>query len=575
MRIIKSFVMAAVSLLALESLSPAEMTAMSLQERRSQSDAVVVGTIEEVHQTDAGVGGQFPPPVTHWLATCRVERYIIGPKIHNPNVEEAKAVRLIRIAFQERLLEPAPVPLKLVAGKKYLLYLKETGPNEYEMITPYHGAFEAEQEYFVHDEQSPEYPQALKLSFEEIVQRVTPQSPTSLPPSDQVKTSQPLMLTIQSDKKVYGAGEEIGLSLEFKNSGTQNLWLFTKMLPQADLNLRLYKIDGGEKKDVSPPVKIDVIRQIVAERDFVELPPKKIFSKQITLRDFSKELSLEIGVYEIGIELNLDQYLFKNLNVTPWTGSIHSNTIAIEVREKDKKGADIRGQPDRELPGDELRMKERLIALSRGEGDVADLRVELNDGGRLRHRNDTIANGKIISQEWDLAVPPKSEERAVTDEEIRQLLRTLIEHKYWTFKGTKFIPDAPRFMFRFHYKDLSLVKYRCDAHEYEPSAQLSAIRSLWLSFVSGVPLQDQASCEAQGGRWGRFGLMEKEQCNRPTADAGKKCSDHDECESNCVTDDSVPADTEVTGKCFEWTVTLGRCLNGVKDGKAQGVICAD
>lgn len=178
MRIIKSFVAAAVFLLALESLTSAEMTGMSLQERRSQSDAVVVGTIEEVHQTDAGVGGQFPPPVTHWLATCRVERYIIGPKIHNPNVEEAKAVRLIRIAFEHRLQKPMLV--KLVAGKKYLLFLKETGPNEYEMITPYHGALEAGQDYFFHDEQNPEYPQAVKMSFEEIVQRVTQKNPASV-----------------------------------------------------------------------------------------------------------------------------------------------------------------------------------------------------------------------------------------------------------------------------------------------------------------------------------------------------------------------------------------------------------
>ncbi len=233
-----------------------------------------------------------------------------------------------------------------------------------------------------------------------------------------------------------------------------------------------------------------------------------------------------------------------------------------------------------DLSEDELRMKERLIALSRGEGAVTDLRVELMDGGRLRHRGDTIANGKIVSQIWDLAVPPKSEERAVTDKEIRQLLRTLIEHQYWTFQGTQFVPDAPWFMFRFHYKDLSPIEYRCDAHEYEPSAQLSAIRSAWLSFVSGqskdktLP-EDQASCEARGGQWGRFGLMEKDQCNLPTADAGKKCSDHSECESDCITEDSVPAGTKATGKCFGRTVTLGRCMNGVKDGKAQGVICVD
>lgn len=159
-------------------VSFAEMTAMILQERIRQSDAVVVGTIEEVHQADAGVAGQFPLPVEHWRATCRVERYIIGPKIHNPNMEEAKAVSLIHIAFEQKIQKP--VPVKLVEGRKYLFFLKEIsahGELLYEMITPYHGAFEAGQEYFVHDEQSSEYPKAVKMSFEEIVRRVTPQNP--------------------------------------------------------------------------------------------------------------------------------------------------------------------------------------------------------------------------------------------------------------------------------------------------------------------------------------------------------------------------------------------------------------
>lgn len=307
--------------------SSAEMTVMSLQDRMRQSDAVVVGTIEEVHQTDAGVGGQLPAPVEHWTATCRVERYIMGPKIHNPAVEEGKAVSLIHIAFEQKMMQK-PVPVKLAEGKKYLLFLKETSPNEYEMITPYHGAFEAEQDYFIHDEQSPEYPQAVKMSFEEIVQRVTPQNLAS---------------------------------------------------------------------------------------------------------------------------------------------------------------AAIRQQSDRELSKDELRMKERLTALSRGEGAVVDLRVELMDGGMASARFYNIVDGKVVSQQWDVPGSlPKREERAVTDEEIHQLLRTLIEHQYWTFQGTQFIPDAPGFMFRFHYQDLPPVEYRCDAHEYEPSAQLLAIRSVWLNFVSGV-----------------------------------------------------------------------------------------
>ena len=154
---------------------------MSLQERMRQSDAVVIGAIQEIRKTQVSENDG----TEYWWATCRVERYIIGPKIHNPAVEEGKAVGLINIMFVQKIQKPAPV--KLVEGKRYLLFLK--GPavprdnrdteNVYEPITPYHGAFEAGQDHFIHDEQSPEYPRAVKMSFEEVVRHVTPQN-TSL-----------------------------------------------------------------------------------------------------------------------------------------------------------------------------------------------------------------------------------------------------------------------------------------------------------------------------------------------------------------------------------------------------------
>lgn len=115
-----------------------------------------------------------------WIATCRVERYIFGPMRHYPNVEETKSFFLIKVAFQQKAV---PTPIKLMAGKKYLLFLKETSPNAYEMITPYHGAFEAGQDHFIHDEQSPEYPAAVKMPFEEIVRLVAQQSISHIAPA--------------------------------------------------------------------------------------------------------------------------------------------------------------------------------------------------------------------------------------------------------------------------------------------------------------------------------------------------------------------------------------------------------
>ncbi len=146
----------------------------------------------------------------------------------------------------------------------------------------------------------------------------------------------------------------------------------------------------------------------------------------------------------------------------------------------------------RELSEDEVRMKEQLIALSQGEASVADLRIELMDGSMVAHRSYLIADGKIVKREWDSpGSPEQHDEWTVTDDEVRALLRDLVEKQYWTFEGTRFIPDNTVFLFRFYYKNLQHVDYRCDVDEYEPSSQRSAIRSALLTFVSGSSPPEQ------------------------------------------------------------------------------------
>lgn len=85
----------------------------------------------------------------------------------------------------------------------------------------------------------------------------------------------------------------------------------------------------------------------------------------------------------------------------------------------------------------------------------------------------------------------------------------------------------------------------------------------------------KVGCETLGGTWDRFGLLEQDQCDLPTSDAGNVCSDHEDCESACIAENSVAPDTQATGTCFDRTVTLGTCLNYVKDGTTEGVICVD
>lgn len=86
---------------------------------------------------------------------------------------------------------------------------------------------------------------------------------------------------------------------------------------------------------------------------------------------------------------------------------------------------------------------------------------------------------------------------------------------------------------------------------------------------------DKNSCESLGGQWGRFGLVQAEQCSLPTQDAGAECSDLSDCESVCITDVATSRGTTVTGRCFDRSITLGNCLNLVLKGVAQGEICED
>ncbi|MBI5032993.1 MAG: hypothetical protein HZB51_20925 [Chloroflexi bacterium] len=95
--------------------------------------------------------------------------------------------------------------------------------------------------------------------------------------------------------------------------------------------------------------------------------------------------------------------------------------------------------------------------------------------------------------------------------------------------------------------------------------------------------KDKAICEAQGGKWGKIGLSPTEQCNLPTPDAGKVCSDSSDCAGMCIANlsqtdyDRVWKDKTViqtNGKCTPWRITVG-CVPQVTNGKVQGILCID
>lgn len=137
------------------------------------------------------------------------------------------------------------------------------------------------------------------------------------------------------------------------------------------------------------------------------------------------------------------------------------------------------------------RMHERLLALSQGDGSLSELRIEFMDANGLSsHRSFNLQSGTLVSKEWSSpGAAMVQREGTVSDARIVALLEKLIAIRYWTFQGTRFVPDAPVFLFRFYYGDLAYVDFRCDAGEFRQSDERSAIRDAFLQFVDETEMQ--------------------------------------------------------------------------------------
>ena len=108
-----------------------------------------------------------------------------------------------------------------------------------------------------------------------------------------------------------------------------------------------------------------------------------------------------------------------------------------------------------------------------------------------------------------------------------------------------------------------------------PAVWMVGVLALCLGGLAGAAApRDKASCEAQGGTWGRFGVYEGEICRIAAPDAGKECTDASHCQVACVAE-TMTKNVAATGKCYEWTETRGACLNRIKAGKTQGTVCID
>ncbi|EDL48119.1 hypothetical protein [Erythrobacter sp. SD-21] len=88
--------------------------------------------------------------------------------------------------------------------------------------------------------------------------------------------------------------------------------------------------------------------------------------------------------------------------------------------------------------------------------------------------------------------------------------------------------------------------------------------------------EDRRACEGQGGTVERRGMAQTELCVTPYADAGKACTDGDQCDGRCIAEGQVgaPHGEPVTGICQRDDRLFG-CFGIVEDGAIEAGLCVD
>jgi hypothetical protein len=87
---------------------------------------------------------------------------------------------------------------------------------------------------------------------------------------------------------------------------------------------------------------------------------------------------------------------------------------------------------------------------------------------------------------------------------------------------------------------------------------------------------DAAACAARGGTMQRVGRMQTLQCVVRYADAGKRCTDGDQCQGDCRIEGNAPIaeGASVAGVCQADSDRFG-CHTRVEGGKAGATLCVD
>lgn len=89
--------------------------------------------------------------------------------------------------------------------------------------------------------------------------------------------------------------------------------------------------------------------------------------------------------------------------------------------------------------------------------------------------------------------------------------------------------------------------------------------------------EDAAACARAGGKMLPQGRMQSVRCVITYADAGRRCTDGDDCAGDCRVEDvanAPAAGTNAVGQCQASSSRFG-CYTTIEGGKAEATICVD
>lgn len=105
---------------------------------------------------------------------------------------------------------------------------------------------------------------------------------------------------------------------------------------------------------------------------------------------------------------------------------------------------------------------------------------------------------------------------------------------------------------------------------------LSACSSAGPQRATGAEgLDTPAACQAAGGQLLALGRLQRLQCVRPYADAGRVCRDAADCAGDCLVQGEVQAGQAATGTCQRDVSQTFGCRQQVSNGLAGVMRCVD